>query len=410
MASIIRNPPETLLLSLMVKKTDNKYLQAYNQISANKYSVPMATSPPTSVAITSATSVSFLGNLREEQTQIYNEMLTTLTSTRTCILSVHVGFGKTVLAIKCCAELGLKTLIIIPTSKKILEHQWKEEIDRFIPNANTQILTSKSEISPTSLVHIIGSFTIAKLAQKLAVAAAELKWFVIVDELHLVLSEKGFKNLLYIFPQYMLGLSATPYRLDGSNKLVELFFGQTQVYKKLNRKYTVHAIFTKFTFELKQTTAGRLNWGDVLNQQAESPERNKYIAKIVCSNPYLKFLILCKRVVQIQAVAQECKNSGVEIQAVHDSMKPARDARSLIGSVQKLGVGFSDSTFDALIIAADIQDYFIQYFGRILRTMDKTPIIFDIVDNCGVMFAHYNVRKEIYKDSGGTLHSIKRHS
>ena len=48
-------------------------------------------------------------------------------------------------------------------------------------------------------------------------------------------------------------------------------------------------------------------------------------------------------------------------------------------------LGQKTSTFllvklDALILASDLEEYFIQYLGRVMRREDVEPYIFDIVD------------------------------
>jgi superfamily II DNA or RNA helicase len=208
----------------------------------------------------------------------------------------------------------------------------------------------------------------------------------------------------------MLGLSATPYRLDGSNKLIELFFGANQVFKKLSRDYTVNVIYTPFQFKMEKTERGTINWGAILNQQAVCEERNDLIADIICTNKSIKFLVLCKRVDQIKELSQKCRERGIAVQAVYQDIAPQKDSRTLIGSIQKLGTGFSDNTFRGLIIAADVQDYFIQYFGRVLRAPDTCPAIYDLIDDNQIMRQHFAERRAIYESSGGTLKTVRASS
>ena len=409
MSALVVDQKDDLLLSLMVQKVEyNKtitYIKAYEEFGARKVAIPLAFSIEKNIPTLQPkfslrrTLWPFEGDFNSaEQKCAFDDVLARLDARKTCILSVHVGFGKTFIALKLAAFIGLKTLIIIPTSKKVLQPQWCEEAARFIPSARVQLLQTRTEIDTSCDVFVIGSHTVSKIAGKLRFIP-----FIIVDELHLVLSSEGYKNLLHVQPKYLLGLSATPYRLDGSNKLIELFFGTYQVSKQLKRTYQVSVIMTPYNFKLEKTTEGTVNWGAVLNQQAEHADRNKLIADIICANRDLKFLVLCKRVKQIRELAQKCREGGISVQAVFEDIPPARDARTLIGSVQKLGVGFSDSSFGALILAADVQDYFIQYFGRVLRSPDACPTVYDVVDDCGLMKKHFKTRKEVYDKTGGRL-------
>ena len=61
------------------------------------------------------------------------------------------------------------------------------------------------------------------------------------------------------------------------------------------------------------------------------------------------------------------------------------NARILIGTVQKCGVGFDHPRLNSLIIASDLLEYYIQYLGRVFRTEKVVPYIFDIVDEHGIL-------------------------
>lgn len=410
----ISRPDHSLVLAFMIKRVDftgaNVYTRVYEQLSEHTYSFPFAAAlkrgfrPP----ILRATREAWLfqGDFNSvAQKAAFDDMLTHLAQQRVCILSLRVGGGKTFVAIRSAAHIGLKTLIITPTSKKELQPQWGAEITRFIPAARVQFLQPKTTIDTTADIFIASSHTVYKIGAKLSFIP-----FVIVDELHLVLSAQGYKCLLHIQPHYLLGVSATPYRLDGTNEMIELFFGTNQVTCELQADYEVNVIFTPFEYTLEKSKNGRINWKAVLSQQADNDARNNLIADIIVSNQRVKFLVLCKRVSQIKTLTDKCHARGLEVQAVWGDLSPVRDDRSLIGSIQKLGVGFSDSTFSALIIAADAKNYYIQYLGRVLRRPDARPVIYDIVDNCFILFNHYREREQVYIDSGARITKSKMNS
>ncbi len=414
MSIIVRRPiDERLLLEHMIRKRDYAgnltYVSAYKEQDSQRVSFPLCSAlkhgfTPKLHKTAQRKAWDFKGTFRSpEQSAAFDAALKYLNDSHACILSLHVGFGKTFLALKLAAHIGLKTLIVVPTSKKVLQCQWHDEILRFMPDARVELLSSKSVLGDdcASDIFIASAHCVSKIWKKLTFIP-----FVIVDELHLVLSPKGFHCLLHLFPFFLLGLSATPYRLDGSNELVELFFGKAQVEKKLKRDYLVWVIQTAFKFKIHKTEKGKLNWGAILSEQANHEQRNRRIAQIVCENRGTKFLILCKCVDQIKILAQNCREGGVAVQAVYEDISPVKDERTLIGTVKKLGTGFSDSSFKGLIIAADVQDYFIQYFGRVLRDPADCPVIYDIVDDNHVMRKHFKARREIYVESGGKLEII----
>ena len=60
---------------------------------------------------------------------------------------------------------------------------------------------------------------------------------VIVDELHVMGTEKLSEAFSYVQPRYLIGLSATPYRSDGMDSLLEAYFGKDKIYRKLHHQH-----------------------------------------------------------------------------------------------------------------------------------------------------------------------------
>ena len=79
------------------------------------------------------------------------------------------------------------------------------------------------------------------------------------------------------------------------------------------------------------------------------------------------------------------------------------ESRILVATISKAGVGFDHPKMDALLLASDVEEYFIQYLGRVFRREDVIPIIFDMVDNYPSLKRHYYTRKKAYEKHGGTI-------
>ena len=104
-----------------------------------------------------------------------------------------------------------------------------------------------------------------------------------VDEIHCIMAEGLSKCMQRIVPRYVIGLSATPYREDGLNILLDLYFGKRKIYRKLHRKHIVYKMKTGFTPTVELANNGRINWGVVLDSQANDVKRNETIINIVKS-------------------------------------------------------------------------------------------------------------------------------
>jgi superfamily II DNA or RNA helicase len=340
-----------------------------------------------------ASRYSFDGKLRDEQETVRTECIAHLNATGSCVLSMYPGFGKTAIAIEISQRVNLKTLIVV--NRVVLLNQWRESIARFCPLAT--VSTVYSSTADTDF-YIVNAVNVEKMT------GLDKFGFVVVDECHMIVTETLSKCLLAVHPKYILGLSATPYRSDGMDMLIDLHFGTNKIVKQLSRKHVVYVVHTGFVPVMKILRNGKPDWNSVMDSQSTSPDRAQIIRRIVAMFADRKFLILCKRIEQahliVAAIDEECATLFGDKQ-VYDKSR-----RVLVATVQKAGVGFDDSSIDALILASDIQEYFVQYLGRCMRTPHGVPYVFDLVDENKILHRHFAVRKKVYAESGGEFKKL----
>jgi len=295
-------------------------------------------------------------------------------------------------SINAACTIGFKTLVI--ANKLVLLKQWDESIKKFCPNSRIQILNPKSVLEDCDF-YIINAQNVQKFNKKLFENIGTL----IVDEAHMIMAETLHKSLQNIHPRYVIGLTATPYRPDGLDILLELFFGKDKIVRKLWRKHTVYKVSTG----LKPPTTGS-NWGEILDFQANDSTRNKLIIKILKHFSTRNFLVPVKRVSQGESLVEQLLEDGESVTSLLGSnQKFDKTSRILVGTIQKIGVGFDHPKLDALLLATDVEEYFIQYLGRVFRTEDGEPIVVDLLDNHGILIKHFSTRRKIYQESGGTI-------
>ena len=80
-----------------------------------------------------------------------------------------------------------------------------------------------------------------------------------------------------------------------------------------------------------------------------------------------------------------------------------RDASVFISTYNKMGTGISLNKLNCLILAIDVKNYAIQYFGRVMREKDRDALIIDFIDNNNILNRHYNEREKIYKDMSAEI-------
>ncbi len=357
---------------------------------------------------------SFVGSCRGDQKEVRKKCLKSFNSTGSGLVSCYPGWGKTFLAINLACSIKLKTIIFV--NKIVLMKQWEESIAKFVENARvSRISTLKASAGKRARENweklwaadfvIINAINVSKMpTQHLSRFG-----FVVVDECHQLVSACLSRALLNVHPRYLLGLSATPYRNDGLNQFIKLFFGAEKIVKTLYKPHDVYVVDTGFKPTVKHTAQGRLDWNAVLESQSMDEKRNNLIVDWTIHLSDRKILILTKRISQAETLVRKLRERGKTEVATLWGTKQSFEKNSsiLIGTSSKIGVGFDHKSLDCLILASDIKEYFIQYLGRVFRQPDSHPIIIDFVDDNGLLRKHFATRKKIYIKHGGKIRTDK---
>ena len=282
--------------------------------------------------------------------------------------------------------------------------QWVEAITRFAPELRVCVLEPKNKIGNLENVffYIVNPHNISKIDPSIF---STIKFF-IADELHQIITPKLCQQILCLHPLLLLGLSATPYRSDCYDKVISWFFGSDIISKELYHKHSVCCIRTTFIPKITINRMG-LDWNEVLNSQATNNARNELIVDIIAKYPNRVWLILVKRKLHIDLLQEKFTNRGIDCETLMGTKKTFdKNIKILMGTTSKIGVGFDHAEIDALLIASDIKEYFIQFLGRCMRREDVKPIIIDIVDNFHPLIKHFHSRSETYKKHGGKIETI----
>lgn len=339
---------------------------------------------------------SFIGNLREEQFKLHEEAMSHLSQYNTCLMAVYPGGGKTITALSLLAKLQKRTLIIV--NKIVLIEQWRSSIRSFLGIEPFVITGVKCNIQPNS-IYIINAINIPKHDfSKMNIGC------VIVDECHLILTTVFSKGLFHLCPQYLIGLSATPYRNDGYDALFDIYFGVHRIHRSLYRQHEVFCIQSKIKIEHENDKFGNINWNSVIDQQSKLKERQYMIVNYCKEYKDRNILILCKRIQQIMDIYNLLSEAKENVAVFKENATSFdTNCRILVSSYQKVGTGFSFDKLDMLILGTDTEEYFLQYLGRVFRRLDCTPVILDIVDDHPVLQKHFRTRQRIYKECGGKV-------
>lgn len=393
-------PKETIVRPYRVIQDQNSICVPFRWAIDN---IPNSSRPDRKDLTPLSDNTKFNTTLRSVQKEIKEECVSYLNKKGCVLISLYPGAGKTCLSIFLSSKIGLKTLIIC--HRIVLIEQWKKAIERFMDNPKIGFV--KPGLSDKKIAKEIDNDFILVNAQNVKKLYNNDTTFfngvglVIVDEIHAIMAESLSECMCYLNPRYIIGLSATPNRSDGLDGLLDFYFGEdTRIVKELHHPHIVYKIDTKIEYEEDSKT----QWSALISSQCLNEKRNDLIVNIITEFKDRHFLVLCKRVDQAKYIASKLEEEKEHVSVMTEDVNHFdENARVIVASIQKAGVGFSHDILDALVLASDVEEYFIQYLARVMRTEEVKPIVFDIVDNHPSLKKHFTERKKVYTKAGGEI-------
>jgi len=340
----------------------------------------------------------FTGQLRDYQLDVVKQTIERFNAVRCFFIAMATGKGKTLTSIYLATRLRVKVCVLL--FRVNLFEQWEDSIKKMIPGAKIQILDSKEPIDPDNDFYLINPINVMKRSRR----DFEDIGFLIADEAHALCSEKLSKSFLWFTPKYCLGLSATPDRTDGLDKIIDLHFGNQQIKVPLFVEHNYYRFNTNIVPETRLNARGVTDWNNLLEYQANHPQRNLWIVQVCCYFKERNILILCKRQDQTKILYQMLTEIKESVDYTTGKKKKYdKDARILVTTYSKSGVGFDHPKLDMMIVASDVEEQFEQYFGRCVRREDVEPIIVDFVDKLKSLENHFRTRKDYAISVGGKI-------
>lgn len=357
-------------------------------------------------------SFSFKGRLKPFQEIAVDKMLAKDFGT----LSSATGSGKTVMALYIISRRKQPALIIVHT--KDLAAQWVERIESFLGIESETIGfigSGKKVIGDKITVALVQSL------YKCAEEVAEKIGFLLVDECHRCPSRTFTEAVSSFDSQFMLGLSATPYRRDKLSKLIFWHLGDK--HHEVDKSQLIETgdilpakvIFRETNFTTRYDPVSE--YSKMLTELATDTQRNILIASDVVGEAAKNSgicLILSDRKVHcenLQALLRyrfklesELLTGDLDIgdrQKVLERINRGQ-VQVIIATGQLIGEGFDCKDLTTLFLATPIKfsGRLLQYLGRVLRpaTGKKYAVVFDYVDvRVETLLKAANARKRVYR-------------
>lgn len=359
-------------------------------------------------------SLKFGGELRTHQIAALDSFRT---ANQNGIICLPCGYGKTFTGIAAALEIGKCFLIVV--HKEFLADQWSSELKALVPGIRIgRIQGEKCDVGPEFDVSIAMIQTIC--SRTFLAGTFNHFGFAIFDEVHHLAAEHFSQTLQRIHCPKMLGLTATPKRLDGLSKVFTWFLGAI-VYQISRRPKdeTVLVECLRYTTaddaytEVKCDWAGKPIRACMINNIANFAPRTHAVIDWI--SPSLaeqgrRLLILSDRREHLKEFETGFKSRGITSIGYYVGGMKQKDldisaTRTVIlGTFAMASEGMNIPTLNAILLATP-KSSIEQSIGRILRLKPEErtiqPRIYDVLDTPFVeCFGQWSKRRKFYKECG----------
>ena len=374
------------------------------------------------------------------QDSLPDKALKELTKYDNGILHAATAFGKTVVSSAIIAQKKVNTLIILESSALI--EQWKDALEKFLnideelPSYETKtgrVRKRKSLIGTLQGVHdsMTGIIDIA-MAGSLCKKGEFHKLLneyglVLIDECHHSASETIANVLKELKAKYVYGVTATPKRADGLEKINYMLIGPIRysytAKEKAKEQGIQHLVYPRFTRTVppRGVITGKMHPNEAYDIIHNNDLRDEQIVDDVknCVSEGRTPVVLSRYKDHSEKLYKRLKsyadyvflmtgnNSKKEHRKILEQMRQVGNDESmiLVATGSLVGEGFDFPRLDTLFMATPVSFRGVveQYAGRLNRDYvgKENVIISDYVDNHIPMFDNmYMKRLKAYKQIG----------
>jgi superfamily II DNA or RNA helicase len=235
--------------------------------------------------------------------------------------------------------------------------------------------------------------------------------FTIIDEVHHI-SSQTFSNALFkIVTKYMLGLSATMNRKDGTTRVFKMFLGDVIFKGKRDEQHNVIVKAIEYHVEdddfnhVITDFRGNVSYSSMISKLCEYNRRSEFIIKVVVNllndNPTQQIIILAHNRNLIKYLHDAIQHRKIATVGYYvggmkeTALKESENKQVIIATYSMASEGLDIKTLTTLIMSTpktDIQ----QSVGRILREKHNQPIVVDIIDSHEPFKNQWKKRRTFY--------------
>lgn len=352
--------------------------------------------------------------LREKQ----KKALKALLSEDQGLLIASTGFGKTIVAAALIAERKVSTLILV--NRVELVRQWQTRLQTLNVGSAEVGVWYGTKRKRTEEIDVASIQSVERMDEE------ELRQFLssygmlIVDECHHVASPNYQRVVSCSAAKYRYGLSATPARKDGKEKIINFLCGPEliRVEENLSAKCTYRVLeFDGLLYPFTEKTT----YAQLASMLAENEERSRRVVEEAVSlyQEGRKVLLLTERVAHQNKLEEMLINENVLFFNFQARLKakereeilskisklPANEPFILLANGKLIGEGFDLERLDTVIFSFPFswKAVVTQYIGRVMRRSPSKNhiLLIDTVDRGNpILERMFRKRQKVYEALG----------
>ncbi len=222
--------------------------------------------------------------------------------------------------------------------------------------------------------------------------------------------------------RYLLGLSATPYRRDGLDAVINFYLGP--VVAKMDERALADRLIKPHVIKRETGISVRGDsFTELVSRLTTDSGRNALIAGDVTQAVAegRRCLVLSDRVDHVEELAALLQAEGRAAAALHGQQGKRERGRVVaaagagaldvvVATCSLVGEGFDCPALDALFLATPVsyEGRIVQYIGRVSRTAPGKvdAVVCDYCDDHRMLWASWRKRSEVYRDQRLGLSSV----
>ena len=247
---------------------------------------------------------------RDYQVAVLDEVQDRIDSYFDFVFRARTGFGKTISALIIAARLGVSTLILVDQDN--LKDQWVEALGEHfgIPLKDVGIIQGRVCSYKGKAVTIAMIHTLSQ--KRLPDEVYSYFGFMVVDEVHTAGAPTFSAVLMDFSATSRIGVSATPKRRDGLQKLLDYNLGKVRVYvADEHKRSSLYIAEHPTVYSWYANTSPKV--GRYLTEVSEDGSRNLLVAEsaVMLYESGRDTLVLGDRIEQLQHLMNLCYYLGI---------------------------------------------------------------------------------------------------